>query len=227
MAIPIAGIAQDQHAGQNPAPGQTGGQAPAAAQGPGEQSQQLAQPNGPPQADPNQKPPTKAVPGAAGVPIVPAKVEDQAPPAVVPENWTTPLRLYEGTWMVKAEHGDRTQTFTDTCQTSGTRFYECEHVIDGETIALLVFVPGDEPGHYYTQSVLPSGTALGRGDLAISGDTWVFNTRTVRENGSVNYQRTTRVYSGKDHDTIHYVLERSDDGLHWATTNSGIEKRKK
>jgi hypothetical protein len=213
-----------EHSGQMP-----GVATPAApAQSPGEQPKQLAAPNGPPQPDPNQVQPPKAVPGSAGVPVMPTKLEDQAPVGIPPSNWTTPLRLYEGTWVVKPEHSERPQTFTDSCQVSGARFYECEHVVDGETIALLIFVPGDEPGHYYTQSVLPSGTAMGRGDLAINGDTWVFNTRTVKEDtGAVDYQRTTRVYSGRDKDTIHYTYERSDDGLHWATTNTGVEKRKK
>lgn len=193
---------------------------------PGEQPKQLAAPNGPPHVDPEQNQ-QKPTPGAAGVPVVPNKPADQTPATPPPADWTAPLRMYEGTWTVKPEHSDHSQTFTDTCEVSGKRFYECEHVVDGETIALLIFVPGDEPGHYYTQSVLPSGTALGRGDLAINGDTWVFNTKTVRDDGSVNYQRTTRVYSGHDKDTIHYQYERSDDGLHWQVVNTGTEKRKK
>ncbi len=230
-AVSVSALAQQS--GQPDQTGEHSGQTPsvaapsAPAQSPGEQPRQLAAPNGPPQPDPHQVPPQKAVPGAAGVPAGPANSQDQAPPATPPANWMTPLRLYEGTWVVKGEHSDRSQTYTDTCQTSGSRFYECEHVVDGETISLQVFVPGDEPGHYYTQSVLPSGTALGRGDLAITGDTWVFNMRTVKESGAVEYQRFTRVYSGRDKDTIHYVLERSDDGLHWATANTGTEKRKK
>jgi hypothetical protein len=226
LLLPLAAFAQsqqtDEHTGQNPPPAT----APSS-NSPGEQPKQLAQPNGPPQADPNQKMQPKAVPGAAGVPVAPKTIEDQVPPAAAPANWVTPLRMYEGTWVVKTEHSDHPQTITDTCQTSGLRFYECEHVIDGETIALLIFVPGDEPNHYYTQTVLPSGTALGRGDLLVQGDTWVFNTKTVREDGAVDYERTTRVYSGHDKDTIHYQLERSDDGLHWETTNTGVEKRQK
>jgi hypothetical protein len=193
----------------------------------GEKPNQLAAPNGPPQPDPNQKTQPAPMPGASGVSTLAPKAEEQTPPATPPPHWAAPLSIYAGTWTVRPDHGEHPQIQTDTCQSSGTRFYECEHVVNGETIALLIFVPGDEPDHYYTQSVLPSGTALGRGDLYINGDTWVFNSKTQRENGSVNYQRTTRVYSGRDKDTIRYQMERSDDGLHWVTASSGVEKRKK
>jgi hypothetical protein len=195
------------------------------AQKPGEQPRQLAQPNGPPQPDPNQNP--QAAPGASDAGAGKHEAQDQAPTAAPPSNWAAPLGSYAGTWIVRPDHNDHPQVDTDTCQASGARFYECEHVVDGETIALLIFVPGDEPGHFYTQSVLPSGTALGRGDLAINGDTWVFNSRTQREDGSIKYQRTTRVFSGRDKDTIHYQTERSDDGLHWVTSSTGVERRKK
>ena len=193
----------------------------------GEKPNQLAAPNGPPQPDPNQKTQTAPSPGVSAATTVAPKAEDQPPAATPPPHWAAPLGIYAGTWTVKPEHSDHPQLQTDTCQVSGTRFYECEHTVNGETIALLIFVPGDEPDHYYTQSVLPSGTAQGRGDLYINGDTWVFTSKTQRENGSINYQRTTRVYSGRDKDTIRYQMERSDDGLHWVTASSGVEKRKK
>jgi hypothetical protein len=193
----------------------------------GEKPNQLAAPNGPPQPDPNQKPQPAPTPGAAGVTTVAPKIEEQPPPATPPPHWAAPLTIYAGTWSVRPEHSERPQIQTDSCQLSGTRFYECEHLVNGETIALLIFVPGDDPDHYYTQSVLPSGTALGRGDLYINGDTWVFTSKTQRESGAINYQRTTRVYSGRDKDTIRYQMERSDDGLHWVTASSGVEKRKK
>lgn len=191
-------------------------------QPPGEQPKQLAQPNGPPQPDPNQKPQAASATSASGLASIAHDAQNPAP-----ANWALPLSRNAGTWVVHPEHGGHLQIQTDTCQTSGTRFYLCEHVVDGETIALLIFVPGDEPGHFYVQSVLPSGTALGRGDLAITGDTWVFTSKTQRENGSINYQRVTRVFSGHDSDTVHFQMERSDDGLHWVTTSTGVERRKK
>jgi hypothetical protein len=185
----------------------------------------LSRPNGPPVVDPNQK---KQDAGSAPVPGTPGKPE--APPPAMPESpdWVTPLRWYEGTWQVKSDPpGAKANTETDTCQTSGKRFYECEHVVDGETVALRLYVPGDQAGHYYTQVVLPSGTALGRNDLLIEGDKWILSNKAEQEDGALNYQRITLVFSGKGHDTVHYTVERSDDGLHWQTSSTGTGRKMK
>lgn len=194
---------------------------------PGEQPKQLAAPNGPPQPDPNQAPASKTTAENGG------RAEAQSADETLPPNsanlgdWAAPLRRYEGTWVRRGEHTDQQQTVSQICHQTGARFYSCEDSVNGETIELRIFVPGDEPGHYFTQSVLPSGTALGRGDLAVNGDTWVWNKKTIRDDGAVNYQRMTFVFSGRDKDTIHFQVERSDDEQHWSTVSTGVEKRRK
>jgi hypothetical protein len=190
----------------------------------------LTRPNGPNVIDPNQNKPDQAKPdqGNAAVPGTPGKPEATPPPEPATTDWTTPLHWYEGTWQVKSDQpGSKPTIETDNCQMSGKRFYECEHIVDGETFALRLYVPGDQPGHYFTQSILPSGTAIGRNDLQIEGNTWVLSNKSESADGAVSYQRITLVFSGKAHDTVHYSVERSDDGLHWQTQSTGTGRKTK
>ncbi len=96
-----------------------------------------------------------------------------------------------------------------------------------ETVALRLYVPGDQPGHFYTQVVLPSGTALGRNDLLIEGNTWILSDKTEQNDGALSYRRVTLVFSGKNHDTVRYSVERSDDGLHWQAVSTGTGRKQK
>jgi hypothetical protein len=187
----------------------------------------LSRPNGPNVIDPNQN---KNKPDAANAPVPGTPGKAEAPPPPMPEtpDWITPLRWYEGTWVVKSDQpGSKPSTETDTCQTSGKRFYECEHVVDGETVALRLYVPGDQAGHYYTQIVLPSGTALGRNDLLIEGNTWVLSDKSELDDGALSYKRINLVFNGKNHDAVRYTVELSDDGLHWRTVSTGVGKKQK
>jgi hypothetical protein len=185
----------------------------------------LSRPNGPNVIDPNQNKPDQA---NAPVPGTPGKPEAAPTPGPATADWTAPLHWYEGTWQVKSDQaGSKPTIETDNCQVSGKRFYECEHIVDGETVALRLYVPGDQPGHYFTQSILPSGTAIGRNDLQIEGNTWILSNKSESADGAVSYQRITLVFSGKAHDTVRYSVERSDDGLHWQTQSTGAGRKTK
>src|SRR5579862_3605040 len=88
-----------------------------------------------------------------------------------------PIKVYEGRWTVVSAHtmaGDgKPDTIANHC-TEGTAFYTCEQVVNGKSLALLVFTATDDPAKFHTQPVLPSGLAAGRGDLTIAGDHWTF-----------------------------------------------------
>src|SRR5258708_38016531 len=81
-----------------------------------------------------------------------------------------PIKVYEGTWTVVASHtmaGEgRPDTVVNRCN-EGMAFYTCEQVVNGKSLALLVFTATDDPTKFHTQPVLPSGLAAGRGDWTI------------------------------------------------------------
>lgn len=89
-----------------------------------------------------------------------------------------PIRVYEGTWTVVASHtmaGEgRPDTIVNHCH-EGTAFYTCEQVVNGKSLALIVYTVTDDPTKFHTQPVLPGGQAVGRGDLTIAGDHWTFS----------------------------------------------------
>jgi hypothetical protein len=132
-----------------------------------------------------------------------------------------PLMLYQGTWQVTPLHAAKPDILQDNCGRTG-KFYSCEQTVNGKTTALVVFVPAEQPGHYYTQALLPDGHATGRGDLEIVGDRWVYSSKDV-EGAKTTYYRTINVFTGKDH--IHFDSQESTDGAQWKTTNSGDEQR--
>ena len=88
-----------------------------------------------------------------------------------------PINVYEGTWTVVSAHtmaGEgKPDTIVNHCA-EGTAFYTCEQVVNGKSLALLVFTATDDLTKFHTQPVLPSGLAAGRGDLTIAGDHWTF-----------------------------------------------------
>lgn len=140
-----------------------------------------------------------------------------------------PLRLYDGTWSAESHVGGTTthSTFTDVCRRPG-RFFVCEQVVGGKTQALIVFLPtGDSSGvlAYRTQALPVGGEPSGKwGQLRITGSRWVYTSGGL-ENGAPVYWRTINVFSGKD--TIHFEIQRSDDGINWVTQRNGDEHRAK
>jgi hypothetical protein len=136
-----------------------------------------------------------------------------------------PLWLYQGTWQVtrkSADKGAKPQQLVNHCALLG-KYFACQQTVDGGEGALLIFIPGGKPGHYYTQSVTPDGRATGKADLEISGDHWTFSSRWPQENGKITYYRTSNVFNGKNH--IHFEQAESADGTQWTQKDSGDEIR--
>jgi hypothetical protein len=62
------------------------------------------------------------------------------------------------------------------------------------------------------------------GKLEITGARWVYSSEEGTEEKRI-YGRTINVFSGPD--KIHFEVQRSEDGVKWATTRSGDEARAK
>jgi hypothetical protein len=133
-----------------------------------------------------------------------------------------PLWLYQGTWHVtraNAAAGAKPEELVNQCALLG-KYFACQQTIDGKQGNLVVFVPADSAGHFYTQNITPQGRATGRADLQISSDQWVF-TSTWDEGGHTTYYRTTNVITGKT--KIHFEQAESSDGKTYKVTGSGDE----
>ncbi len=137
------------------------------------------------------------------------------------ESAYAPLRLYEGSWRVTRKDKAQPDDLKNQCSQIG-KYFACQQTVNGAVSALLIFIPTDKPGHYVTQSVNPQGRGLGKGDLQISGDRWVFSS-TWDEGGKTTYYQTVNVFSGHDH--IHFEQQESSNGKDWITKNSGDEVR--
>ena len=135
-----------------------------------------------------------------------------------------PLWLYKGSWELKqssATPGINTDTITNVCGLVG-KFFACQQTVNGKLSALVIFIPREQRGQYYTQSVSPEGRPGGRGELEIAGDLWTYRSQAT-DNGKTTYYRTTNVFTGKD--KIHFEVSESPDGRHWTVTKAGDETR--
>lgn len=134
-----------------------------------------------------------------------------------------PLRLYDGSWRVTRSQpvGAKPDELVNQCSAIG-KYFACQQSVNGAVSALLVFVPADKPGHFYTQSINPQGRALGKGDLDISGDRWVF-TSMWDQGGKMTYYQTINTFTGHDH--IHFEQQESSNRRDWTTTSSGDDTR--
>ena len=133
-----------------------------------------------------------------------------------------PLWLYQGSWkatMAGAKGGP--MELVNDCAMVG-RFFACQQTVNGKPDAMIVFVPADAPGDYYTQAVRQDGFARGRGQLHIEGDHWTYSSKDEQD-GKTTYYRTTNVFSGNDR--IHFEQSESADGKTWKVTGSGDEVR--
>ncbi len=133
-----------------------------------------------------------------------------------------PLWLYQGTWELSKHNPGapvESNKIQNDCGHVG-KFFMCQQTVDGKLGALIIFVPRETAGHYYTQALSPDGKAMGRGELEIEGDRWTYPAKE-EENGKTKYYRTTNVFSGKDH--IHFEQSESADGKNWTVAASGDE----
>lgn len=137
-----------------------------------------------------------------------------------PDSAYAPLWLYKGNWEVRSA-GAKADKLSNECNLIG-KYFACQQTVNGKLSALIIFIPADKPGHYYTQAVLPEGWAAGRGELEIEGDHWTYRSKAT-EKDKTTYYRTTNVFSGKDN--IHFEISESPDGEHWTLTKSGDEAR--
>ncbi|MGI8959945.1 MAG: hypothetical protein ACR2IV_09330 [Bryobacteraceae bacterium] len=136
-----------------------------------------------------------------------------------------PLLLYEGTWRVtrkSAGKGAKAERLVNHCALLG-KYFACQQAVDGTERGLVIFIPAEKSGHYYTQTITPEGRATGRADLEISRDHWTYLSRWPQENGKIVYYRTTNTFTGKDH--IHFEQAESADGTQWVVKDSGDEAR--
>ncbi|MEI9972067.1 MAG: hypothetical protein WDO73_08410 [Ignavibacteriota bacterium] len=81
------------------------------------------------------------------------------------------LRLYQGHWKGTRKAGDAPPVPIDIenqCGRIGT-YFGCQQTVAGKLGAVVFYVPAEQPGHFYTQVILPDGQTLGRGELTIEG----------------------------------------------------------
>lgn len=131
------------------------------------------------------------------------------------------LWLYQGTWELRMSPDSAPQTIQNRCSRI-EKYFACQQTVGGQLSSLIVFIPAEEKGHYFTQTVLPQGFAGGRGELTIEGEHWEYNSKG-EENGKTTFYRTTNAFSGRD--KIHFEQAVSPDGDHWSIKSSGDEIR--
>lgn len=137
----------------------------------------------------------------------------------------TPLWLYNGSWRVTRSNlpaGSKPDDLHNDCALVG-KYFTCQQTINGETGALLVFVPANEPGHYYTQNIRLDGIASGRGNLLIEGNRWTYTSSWNQGGGTSTYYKTVNIFTGKDR--IHFEQYESKNNRDWKMTSSGDEVR--
>ena len=135
-----------------------------------------------------------------------------------------PLMVYQGNWKItrkSAGPNAKPDELQNQCASVG-KFFTCQQTVNGNVVALLIFVPTNQPGHFATQTVLPEGRATGKGELEVSGNRWVF-TSSWNQGAKTTRYRTTNVFADKNH--IHFEQEESNDGVHWETKDSGDDLR--
>ena len=137
-----------------------------------------------------------------------------------------PIKVFEGTWTVVSAHtmtGDgRPDTIVNHCN-EGTAFYACEQMVNGRSLALIVYTATDDPTKFHSQPVLPNGQAVGRGDLTILGDHWTFSGSGKDDAGKETFYRTENFFTGRD--KIHFEQYESGDNKTWVKKNQGDEVR--
>jgi hypothetical protein len=145
---------------------------------------------------------------------------------MIPSAIFAPIRVYEGTWTVISAHtmaGEgRPDTVVNHCNEE-TAFYTCEQVVNGKSIALIVFTATDDPTKFHTQPVLTNGQAAGLADLTIVGDHWTFLSTGTNDSGRQVFYRTENIFTGRD--KIHFEQYESGDKKSWVKKNEGDEVR--
>lgn len=139
-----------------------------------------------------------------------------------------PLRLYDGRWDVLPVGDSAVDHIENHCAKVG-EFFACNQVVNGKSEALVVFLPShplENGGYAYrNQALRTEGDGPGTwGDLEITGDRWIYSSEETSKEKKIHW-RTINVFSGSD--KIHFEVQRSEDGVNWATKMSGDENRAK
>jgi len=108
-------------------------------------------------------------------------------------------------------------------------FFACNQFVNRKSVALVVFLPShplENGGYAYRNQALgvEGDDTSTWGNLEIVGDRWVYSSDAT-DNGKEIHRRTINLFSGPDR--IHFEVQRSDDGVNWATKTSGDEARRK
>lgn len=160
--------------------------------------------------------------------------EHAAPPAKAASLASDPyasLRLYEGKWDLLPAKSDKPGDpvhIENHCANVG-EFFACNQFVNGKNMALVIFLPShslENGGYAYrNQALRVEGDNAGAwSNLEITGDRWVYASEES-DKGKKTFWQTINVFSG--HDKIHFEVQRSEDGVKWATTMSGDEARAK
>jgi hypothetical protein len=134
------------------------------------------------------------------------------------------LSLYRGAWQVSAANrrpGSKPELLVNQCALVG-RYFACQQTVNGKAGGLMIFIPTDQPGRFYTQVIMPEGRATGRDDLEIAGDRWTYTSKRL-DQGKTTFYKTTNTFLGKN--KIHFEQADSTDGKQWTIRNSGDEVR--
>jgi hypothetical protein len=137
-----------------------------------------------------------------------------------PDSVYTSLWNYNGTWKVSIP-GKPTDTLVNHCARTGL-FFACEQIVNGNSGALVVFVPLDTEGHYRTNPITKAGNAMGPGELEIKGNHWTYMGKS-EEGGKTTWYRTTNDFSDENH--IHFEQSQSTDKTTWEVQRTGDEIR--
>jgi hypothetical protein len=135
-----------------------------------------------------------------------------------------PLFRYVGTWQISRANmpaGSKPDTLINDCALVG-RYFACQQTVNSSPGGLVVYIPTNQPGHFYTQTILPEGRATGRDELEIAGDQWTYTSRRD-QNGRTTFYRTRNTFAGKNR--IHFEQAESNNGKDWTVQNSGDEVR--
>jgi hypothetical protein len=145
--------------------------------------------------------------------------------ASAPADPYAPLALYGGHWRLAAAGQAKATDLVNHCARTGL-FFACEQVVEGKSVALIVFLPtdrGDKGQNYRTQALDADGAAAHPWyDLTIDGDDWTY-AHKGEKGGKPLFQRTLNHFTGADH--IAFSVQTSPDGLAWTTVTSGQEER--
>lgn len=133
------------------------------------------------------------------------------------------LSVYEGSWQVTPANRPpgSPDLLVNQCASIG-KYFACQQTVNGKAGGLLVFVPAGQPGHFYTQTIMPGGRATGRDDLEIAGDRWTYTSQRLAQ-GKTTFYKTVNTFQGRN--KIHFEQSESTDGKQWAVKNSGDEVR--